>query len=127
MIKWNLFPAALDVARFALGSEFAFVFIVFLVTRKTICFQLVFVQITFVTSDTFRHPMLTQQRVFGFLVMVKRNFFPITISMAVFTFGSKGAFVLVNFLMAGNTLQRCIFIGFHQMAIFTLDVDVLAR
>lgn len=34
MIEWDLFPAALDMARFALRPEFALVLVVFFVTRN---------------------------------------------------------------------------------------------
>ena len=38
VIKGDIFPAALDVARFAFWPEFTFVLVIFLVTRVAICF-----------------------------------------------------------------------------------------
>ena len=78
-------------------------------------------------GDAFGYTMLAQQRVFCLLVVIKCNFFPIPIGMAIFALGTKRAFVLVVFLVAGDAKHWRIFVRFFQMAIFALYVDVFAR
>lgn len=59
--------------------------------------------------------------------MVKRNGFPITLSVARFAFFSVGPFVLVVFLVTGETLHRGIFKCRCEVAFLALCRGVLSH
>jgi hypothetical protein len=116
------------MARTALLALFAFVFVVFFMAREAVRFQLVFIQITFVTSDTFRYPMLAQQRIFGLFVMIKQYFFPAAVNVTFFTLGTKAALVLIVFFMARQAVHwQLVLIQIAFVAIGTFHIFVLAR
>lgn len=71
MVEQNFFPFSLDVATFALRTKTSFVFIVFLVTGKTVHRQFFFGDLTLVAAAAFRRQMLAQQRILGLFCMVE--------------------------------------------------------
>lgn len=44
--------------------------------------------------------VFSEQRIFGLLVMIEQNLFPIPLGMAAFTLGAKAPFVFVVLLVA---------------------------
>jgi len=125
VIERNLFPAALDVAAFALRSETALVLVVFLVTRQTIHLQLVFIQIAFVAADAFHFMVFSQQRIFGLFVMIENDLFPALDVMASLALRPEGTLVLVVFFVTGVAFFWRVFIFVVDMAFGALDVDML--
>ena len=112
MIKKDFFPTLVVVTGLALGTEFSlvpfFLVVVLFVTGKAIHLELILVDVALVTFDTFDVVMLSAQRKFCFLVMIKRNFFPAAFDMAGFALGAEFPLVPFSFvivlLVAGDTL-----------------------
>lgn len=67
------------------------------------------------------------ERVFGAQVVIERDGLPIGLCVAGFTLLTVGAFVLVVFLMTRVALERCIFEGGGEVALFALDSGMLAH
>ena len=127
MIEWNLLPAALDVAGFALRPELAFMLVILLVARDAVSLQFVLVQISLVAADTFRFFVLSEKRIFGLLVVVKKNFFPARFVMTSFTLGTKASLVLVVLLVAFVAKLRSILVFIVHMASLAFHILVLAK
>lgn len=96
VIERDIFPAALDMAGFALGAEFALVslrsVIILLVTGDTLLFELVLVQVAFVAFGALRFLVFAQQRKFG-LVVVEDGLFPALRVVTGLALGTKFALV----------------------------------
>jgi len=58
-----------------------------------------------VAADAFRIFVLSNQWIFGLLVMVENDFFPALFVMAGFAFGTEVTLVFVVFLVAGQTIH----------------------
>lgn len=127
MIERNLFPAALDVARLALRSEFAFVLIVFFMARDAGSLQFYFIQIARVTADAFCLAMLSEQRIFGLLVMIEQDIFPALGIMASFAFGAKVPLMLIVLLMTIVAQTRGIFEFVIDMASLALHIHMFSK
>lgn len=112
MIKNDLFPAFFAVAGLAFDSEFSlvpfFLVVIFFVTGIAFHLELVFVDIALVTFDAFDVVMLSAQREFRLLVMIKRDFFPAPFDMAGFALGAEFPLMplrsVIVLLVAGDTL-----------------------
>src|SRR3989339_1008485 len=99
MVEQNFFPFSLNVATFTFGTKAAFMFIVFLVARKTVHRQFFFGHIALVAAAALRGQMLAQQGVFGLFRMVEQNLFPALLKVATLTFLAEIALVRVIFLV----------------------------
>jgi hypothetical protein len=88
------------VAGLAFLAFLAFVFVVFFVAREAIVFQFVLVQIPFMATDALGIDVLSEQRIFGFLVMVENDCFPTLLCVTGFALGAEIPFVFVVFLVA---------------------------
>ena len=102
MVEQNFFPFSLDMATFAFGAKTAFVFIVFLVTGKTVHRQFFFGHIALVTATAFRGQMLAQQGIFGFFGMVEQDLFPALLKVTALAFLAEITLVRIIFLVAGK-------------------------
>jgi hypothetical protein len=79
-----------------------------------------------VATDAFCVAVFAQQRVFGFLVMVERDFFPFNIVVTSFTLGAKSSFVFVILLVTVITKLGRIFEFVIQMASCAFNFFVFA-
>jgi hypothetical protein len=88
----------------ALGAEYAFVIVVFLVAGNAISLKFVLDQVARMAALALDGFMLVDQRVFGITVMVEGNLLPIIFRMTGDAFLSEVAFVCVVFSVAGQAL-----------------------
>ena len=110
VVENDFFPTLVVVTGLALWTEFSLVpfllVVVLFVTGNAIHLELVLVDVALVTLDTFDIVMLSAQRKFCFLVMIKRNFFPAALDMAGFALGAEFPlvpFLVIVLLVAGDT------------------------
>jgi hypothetical protein len=109
MIKNSLSPDFFHVASFTFQTIVTLVLVIILVAGLASHLQLVFIQVAFVAAAAFCLFVLTDEWIFGFLVMIKQDIFPAPLGVARFTLLSKTALVLVIFLVTGITLRGRIF------------------
>lgn len=135
VIKWNFFPAAFDMAGFALGAEFSLVpfslVIVLLVAGDTLLLELVLVQVALMASGALRFLVFAQQRILGTLVVVEDDLFPSLHVVTGLAFGTE--FSLVPFLPVIVLLVTvvaqlgCVFVLIVDMTLCTFHVFVLIQ
>jgi hypothetical protein len=82
VIKDSLSPAFFYVAGFTFQTKVTLVLVIILVTGIACHLQLVFVQVAFMTTAAFSLFVLTNKRIFGFLVMIKQDILPTPLGVA---------------------------------------------
>lgn len=100
MLEEKDFPASFSVAALTLLAKVPFMLILFLMAGITVDRGLVLVQVSFVTRFALHHDMPPSQRVHRAYVMVEGDRFPVTLTVAPFTFLPVSPFMLVVLLVA---------------------------
>lgn len=129
VVELRLLPGTLVVTVLALPAFLIFVYIVFLVTAVAICFQMLLINITFVTGSALCLLMLEMQRIFCVFVMIEGDFFPAFFDVTGLAFFAKFSFMacfVIIFLMAAIAcLGRILVVLLILVTRLALHIDVL--